>query len=273
MCLKMLNVSKNISYHIWEGVKNDLINICKNHKYPHPEEVMFVEPYLPYIPKDWNGILVLSESQNIKEGDKYYKWLIDELNEETRMTRLGRKESRPPNIDCLDIGIGPWDDGTIKIALQAIFEGANPKLKLENVAVSNAVPWTKKRRGSKNENPDKCMKNKAKEFWEDIFGMWEPKINMLIVLGNIAEEVMNNIEIKEKYVKNQLKLVSPSQRYLNFVRGAFDCNEVEKSFPMIQKAFYTLEIDKNTKYYKNKVFYAHQAVIRGLDKFKECFCL
>jgi len=41
---------------------------------------------------------------------------------------------------------------------------------------------------------------------------------------------------------------------------------------MVQKALETLKISEDEeKYYKNKVFYACQAVSLGVKKFKECF--
>jgi len=219
---------------MWDEKK--LLEICEKYKNQAPENVMFPEPYLPYMPdkpKKWNGILVLAEAQNFSRGGKYYEWL-DKLTSEERMTRLGRKPYEDKRI-----GVGPWDgknggeDEIFKFALRAIFEGANLDLKLEDVAVSNAVPWTKKRGGSKNENPDEYMKAKAKDFWKEIFEAWDPEIKVLVVLGDMAEEVMNSAGILKKYEGKWLKLRHPSRT--------------------------------------NKVSYACQAVSLGVEKFKECF--
>jgi hypothetical protein len=255
--------------------KEALINVCKNHCYQNKESVIVPEPYIPHIPKNWNGILVLADRQNINLGDDYYKWLNEHKTEpEILMTRL---EQKPYKADW--IGVGPWDDGTVKLALQAIFEGANLDLKVENVAVSNAVPWTKKNK-SKNENPndrkqdkvvEKLMQDKAVEFWKEIFEIWND-IKMLIVLGDSAERVMKKAGILKKDEVKWLKLRHPSLPRLNRIVGKFNTYEIGKKCPMVQKALESLNIRReNVKYYNNMVFYTCEAVSLGVEKFKECF--
>jgi len=202
-----------------------MLEICEKYKNQAPENVMFPEPYLPYMPdkpKKWNGILVLAEAQG--RSSEYEERLRRRRTSVERMTRLGwKKWKEPPPLFPNKpnwIGVGPWDDKTVKLALQAVFEGANLNhLKLEDVAVSNAVPWTKKRSGSKNENPDEYMKAKAKDFWKDIFDVWKPEIKVLVVLGNIAEEIMNAPGIKEKYEKSQLQFATTMARIYKSGKG------------------------------------------------------
>jgi len=249
----------------YEQKTESLLEVCRRYREDAPENVLFDEPYLPYIPENWNGILVLAESQVIRSKDKYAEWLEKKLTPTQRMTRLGRKEPTPPYEDQPDkIGVGPWDDGTIKLALQAIFEGANPKLKLEEVAVSNAVPWTRKSTG-KNLRPDAQMKAKAAKFWGGIFDVWQPDIKALVVLGNFAEEVMKQAKILEKY--RVLKLRLPSPNVIDRVRGMFSCDDLEIRFPEVKKAREYLGISKD----KRKIFFACHAVSLGVSKFKECF--
>ena len=250
-----------------EAQREVLLEVCKQHIYQEIEHVVVPEPYLPYKPKKWNGILVLAESQVIRnKEEEYAKWLQG-LTPEQRMTRLGRKDPKPPYPDKRDkIGVGPWDDGTIKLALQAIFKGAELGLKLENVAVSNAVPWTRKS-GGKNLNPDDRMEAKAADFWRDIFYMWKPDIKVLAVLGNIAERVMTEAGIWEKHSKNWLKLRLPSRNVINRVYKMFDPADLEVRFPEVQKAKEALRMD----FKPWQVFFACHAVSLGVGKFKECF--
>lgn len=256
-----------------EDQEKALLEVCKKYTSEAPENVLFNEPYLPYVPEDWNGILVLAESQMIRnEKDKYAQWLQElKSKPEYVMTRLGRKEPRPPYEDGPDkIGVGPWDDGTIKLALQAIFIGAKLKLRLEDVAVSNAVVWTRKGNG-KNLNPDKQMEAKAAEFWKQVFDIWNPDIKALILLGNVAKRVMTNARITEKYSNNLLKLRLPSPNAINRVSGMFGCDDLKKRFPEVQQALDALKMSEDVEQYKMKVFFACHAVSLGLCKFKKWF--
>jgi hypothetical protein len=258
-----------------EKTKKALLNVCKKYTADAPENVIFTEPYLPYVPENWNGILVLAESQMIRnEKDKYAQWLQELRSKpEHVMTRLGRKEPRPPYPNGPEkIGIGPWDDGTIKLALKAIFIGAKLRLKLENVGVSNAVPWTRgSGNNSKNLNSDEQMKAKATEFWEATFDVWQPDIKALVVLGNVAERVMRKAGILEKYGEKCLRLRLPSPNAINRVHGMFDCADLKARFPEVQAALGTLKMSERIEQYKMKVFFACHAVSRGKRDFQNWF--
>ncbi len=245
-----------------EETKEVFFNVCKKHAYKDTENIVVPEPYLPYVPKTWNGIFVLAEAQTPSTG---YWEKLKVLDSTDKMTRLGRKELQYKEGD---IGIGPWNDRTIKLALQAIFEGANLKLKLEEVAVSNAVPWTRKGTG-KNLNPDEQMQAKAAEFWKEIFDVWQPDIKALVVLGNVAKRVMRNAGILEKC--RVLKLRLPSPNAINRVSGMFDCVDLKTRFPEVEKALHTLKIIEKEKQYKMKVFFACHAVSLGVSKFKKWY--
>jgi hypothetical protein len=246
-----------------EDQKEVLLKVCKNHCYRNAENVIVPEPYWPYVPENWNGILVLAESQS-SVCPEYWEWVKKEPTEE-RMQRLGKNPKEPK-----EIGIGPWDDRTIKLALQAIFEGANPKLKLEEVAVSNAVPWTRKGTG-KNLNPDEQMQAKAAEFWKAIFDVWQPDIKALVILGNIAKRVMASAGVlsDSKYKEKWLKLRLPSPNAINRVSGMFCCDDLEIRFSEVKKARECLGMGQNPR----QIFFACHAVSLGVPKFKNCFAL
>ena len=73
--------------------------------------VVIDEPYAPYIPPRWNGRLVVAEAQNLA-GDTEYVRRLKAATPEDRISRLHRSASE-------HLGIGPWDDGTLKLAVTA----------------------------------------------------------------------------------------------------------------------------------------------------------
>ena len=91
---------------------------------------MVPEPYLPYLPDQWNGVLVLAEAQQLAGAREYLRWLRG-LPPEQRMIRLST-----PNPS--GVGVGPWDNGIVKLAVKAMM----PDIQPEEVAVGNAVPWS-----------------------------------------------------------------------------------------------------------------------------------
>ncbi len=241
-----------------EDQKEALLNVCKNHCYQNAENVIVPEPYLPYVPENWNGILVLAESQS-----SAYPQYWERLKKESTLERMQRLGKYPEGVD-----IGPWDDGTIKLALQAIFEGANLNLKLEDVAVSNAVPWTRKSDDNrKNLRPDEQMKAKAAEFWKEIFLVWQPDVKVLVVLGNVAEGVMKQARILGKY--RVLKRRLPSTNAINRIINTFDCGDLQIRFPEVQKAKETIKEAMGIHFKPWQIFFACHAVSLGVPKFKE----
>lgn len=49
---------------------------------------VFLEPYIPYIPKKWNGILVLAEAQNLAKSNKDYVDILNKMGMNRRIKRL-----------------------------------------------------------------------------------------------------------------------------------------------------------------------------------------
>ncbi len=114
---------------------DELFAVCERHALPGADAVV-PEPYVPHFParlSDWNGTLVVAIAQNLANASSEYREWLESLEPSDRWNRL--------NIDgkLLDgIGIGPWDDGTIKLCVAAL-RGAEA---VERVAVSNAVLWS-----------------------------------------------------------------------------------------------------------------------------------
>ena len=206
-------------------LSQELIEICKKPEYQIiGKNVVIPEPYIPYIPKNWNGILVLAESQNLSNPETKYKKELETMRLDGTDNIYRRLELRKPE----DLGIKPWDDdGYIKFALTVMFPG----IRLEETAVSNAVPWS--RADGINLNPTPVMEEEAKSFWKEIFEKWktywndESGLKKIVNLGKVAERVIDNMGMTEKC----LNLVFPSPRIMNSVFSMFDEYDLKKMFP------------------------------------------
>ncbi len=235
---------------------DDLMEICRKYYRKAPPGVVFKEPYIPYVPKPWNGVLVLAEAQNISSSDDEYAKRLRSLSRDASFKRLGHWRG--------DIGIGPWDGGYAKLALKAML----PTIAVERTAVSNAVPWTKREREGKNANPDDDMIELAAEFWEELLSAWKPEIRLLVVLGNVAKYVMDEARALDKYVYVKLRL--PSQRAMYQVSGLFDPDDLKRRYPEVGRAVEALGMTgkKEPDDLVHQFFFACHAVSLGRDKCK-----
>jgi hypothetical protein len=67
---------------------NKRIRICKQYGPLGTIHAIIAEPYIPFVPEDWNGVLVLAESQNLsKKNASYVAWL-NGLSARDRIRRL-----------------------------------------------------------------------------------------------------------------------------------------------------------------------------------------
>lgn len=117
---------------------------CMEFAAPPGVDVVVPEPYIPYVPPDWNGTLVVSEAQNLAGGTSYVQRILAAAPAE-RVQRLYWEGST-------DLGIAPWDDGTLKLAVAATW----PLLSPDGFAVSNAVLWSQTS-GARNINPEEAL--------------------------------------------------------------------------------------------------------------------
>jgi hypothetical protein len=56
--------------------EHDALAVCRRFRDTAPTETIFPEPYLPYVPSDWNGILVLAEAQHLAVASTYRVFTI-----------------------------------------------------------------------------------------------------------------------------------------------------------------------------------------------------
>ena len=228
-------------------IKKKLIEICENYKLEDNIAVI-PEPYIPYIPENWNGILVLAESQNLSKNNQNY---VDKLKAESTNERILRL-----NKNKNDIGVYPWDDGSLKLAIESSL-----KVKATETSVSNAVLWSQRSQTGANKNPSGIINKLSIEIWNEFLEILNPKI--VIITGKIAKEIIDKTGWKGKKVVLRL----PSRNAMSRVSGMFNKNDLLERYPEVKEV-----VEKNENWIKdytlNKIFFACHAVslLKGKSK-------
>lgn len=119
------------------------------------------EPYIPHIPKNWNGILVLAEAQNHAGANAEYLKRLESLTARQRYERL--------YLDGDRVGIQPWDDGTLKFAIEAAFRISAPE-----TAVSNAILWSLRKSELANARPSRELGKASALVWKELLAILKP---------------------------------------------------------------------------------------------------
>lgn len=197
---------------------------------------------MPYVPPNWNGLLVLAEAQNLSERNGDYVERLGALDSQGLMTRLCAGPT---------IGVAPWDDGSLKLALESAF-GAD----CGQTAVSNAVPWSRRQDDGSNANPSPEMIGWAVEFWKDLLPLLRPR--HIITAGKIAQTVITLADPSAGYCRTSLRL--PSPQAMSRVSGMFRKDDLLSRYPEVRRI-----VDQHPEWGSslNKVFYACHAVSRG----------
>ncbi len=226
-------------------LKDRLISICKQHVLTDSDSIVVKEPYIPYIPDNWNRILVLAESQNLSDtNSKYVNTLIGN-NEDWRCDRLNKRFP----IDSI-VGVYPWDDGSVKIAIEAALG-----VKASETAVSNAVLWSQRGSSEQNITPGISLQIRSISLWKEMLEVLNPE--KIVCCGKIAANVISETGINAKVLKWRL----PAKTAMSRVSGMFEMDDLLKRFPEVKNT-----IDRHPEwiykdnYQLNKVFFACHAV-------------
>jgi hypothetical protein len=217
-----------------------MLEICKRHLVSDSVDVVIPEPYIPYIPDNWNGILVLAEAQNLSKSSKNYVEYLKNSSAETKFSRL----KNPDNL-----GIGPWDDGSLKLAIHAAFNEMP-----QNTAVSNAVLWSQITAEGNNANPSDMLVDHAVNFWNDMLSLISPR--HVISCGKKAHRVIDSIK-SGAWKRHRLSLPSPN--LLSRISYMFSETDLLQRYPEVKN---TIDIfpELVSKNRRNKIFYACHAV-------------
>jgi hypothetical protein len=175
---------------------------------------VFEEPYAPHLPSISPRVLVLAESQNLTDAAYV-----------SRLSGDDPAASRRRILRLLDgtgsgkIGVEPWDNGILKIAVQGALDEIDPS----EVAVSNAIPWSWTA-GAANTRPfNSKVIALAADFWREIFREWMPE--KIITAGAVARSVIKIAKPSAKVMNWAL----PSPR-LDPAAGMFDPQELMRRF-------------------------------------------
>ena len=232
---------------LWRNVvspiEKNLLACCRKHIL---KDVVISEPYIPYIPNDWNGVLVLAESQNLSSSHSDYVDYLNSLIPDKRMCRLGMYDD--------EIGVWPWDDGALKLAVEAAFS-----IKAEETAVSNAVLWSKRTDSEANDNPNASMKDASVTLWTEMLDILKPKLKLVVCSGNVADEVIERTNWDGCKTKKR-KLRLPSTQAMSRVSGMFEEDDLLMRYPEVKKVLDAHPKWGEGNYKRNKIFFACHAV-------------
>lgn len=219
-----------------------LIEICKSHTISNAEAVVLVEPYIPCIPDPWNGILVLAESQNLSATNNEYVDHLKEMSVGDRITRLGYSSKD-------SIGVQPWDDGSIKLAVEAAFS-----VNSAEVGVSNSVLWSQRGNNNQNANPDFNIQLSSSKIWKEMLFILMPK--KIICCGKIAQHVIEG----SGYNGVVINLRLPSPNAISRVSGMFSEYDLLARYPEVKRVIDNKPDLLTGGYRQNKIFFACHAV-------------
>lgn len=68
---------------------DEMIRVCQRHVLPSGIRAVVPEPYVPFFPDRWNGVLVLAEAQNLGRRNGGYRETLLSMSPEEHMVRLG----------------------------------------------------------------------------------------------------------------------------------------------------------------------------------------
>ncbi len=223
-------------------MREKLIEICKKNIL-QTDIAILREPYIPFIPDDWNGLLVLAEAQNLSSTNQSY---VDQLLSCSSYDRICRFKHLE------DVGVQPWDDGSIKIAIEASL-GVNA----DQTAVSNAVLWSRVKLNRTNDRPNDELVERSVAIWLEILEELNPK--KVLTVGKIAENIIAYCQNEIHNDWKHFALRSPSPSLLSRVSGMFDESDLLERYPEVRKI--SEEKPKWFETYrKNKIFFACHAV-------------
>jgi hypothetical protein len=217
-----------------------LFGICARHHLPATIPAVVPEPYIPYIPEDWNGILVLAEAQNLSDTNRAYREKLLAADTRLRYGRLG---------PIYGIGIEPWADGTMPFAVEAAF-GVDPK----QCAISNAIPWSQAV-GRTNVTPATAMIRAAAPFLLEVLRELRP--NTVLVCGKRSQWVFDEMRLCEAPPWRLIRANSASPLGTAQLIREFPLQQVEQRFPSVATL---MKKYSSSRYWKNRVAFACHVV-------------
>lgn len=226
-----------------DHIRRRLIEACK--RFPvrdMPDNAIIHEPYIPLIPENWNGYLVLAEAQNLSEQNPQCQRYVQQLKTAPKRQVYERLYHYSAVGKPGEIGIKPWDDGCLKLAIKAAL-GLTP----EETGVGNAVLWSlvarSRKSGHTNINPTTDLERKSAALWDKFLEILSPA--KILVAGRVAARVIG----LTKRRKADIEWVLPSPRLWSPVSGMFS-QELLSHYPAVARNAAAMKItSKNALLY------------------------
>lgn len=223
------------------AIKSKLLAICRSRVLGNIDEETLPEPYIPFVPDNWNGGLVLAEAQNHgAKSREYLEWLRG-LNSKDRMLRLYKHGDK--------LGCQPWDDGSLKFALACLSESV-----AERWAVGNAVLWSRVHGSGRNDNPSERMTENSIKVWSEYLKEFKPRL--IVTAGKVARDVVARVGFQGQ----TLRLALPSPSYLSRTSCLFSETDLLERYPEVRQALRARPDLIAGRYRLNRIFYACHAV-------------
>jgi len=228
------------------NLQERLFEICEGHVLPHEWDVVIHEPYPPFVPPTWNGAIVLAEAQNLskKNGDGYIEWL-EGLSSRDRIRRLYLQRDR--------LGVQPWDDNSLKIAIASAL-----KLEPETIAVGNAALWSQVDTQGGNANPSKAVEAKSSEVWAELLSALEPR--RIIAAGKVSKRIIMAARGTDLRPFSLDEVRLPSRTAMSRIAGMFSESDLLTRYPEVAHVLRLHPEWFEGAYRRNKVFFASHVV-------------
>lgn len=235
-----------------------LLQVCRGHVFAVGSagdtfpKVVVPEPYVPHVPKDWNRVLVLAEAQNLSNAHKGYRARLLAADAESRILRLLASKDSPDS----HLGIKPWDQGFLKLAVEAALGE-----RAAQSAVSNAVLWSLVGPEGANVRPSSETIGSSIGLWAELLPVLRPA--RIVAAGKVAQTVVSEVRKLGAWTGSVLALHLPSPRVLAVVSGMFDPGDLKEHYPAACEA-----LDRHAsgwraqslKEVRGRLFYACHAV-------------
>jgi hypothetical protein len=221
-----------------------LMKVCRRHILGSNSLAAVLEPYIPFIPKRWNGTLILAEAQNLSDKSSSYLMWLKAASPKTRMQRLGRNGS---------VGVGPWDNGSLKLAVESALQ-----LHAVECAISNGTPWSLVSANGNNQNPSKELIDRSVVFWTEMLPVLRPA--HIITVGSKAREIVSAALKGSQLKPKRTMWVLPSPRLLSPLAKMVHEADLLQRFPEVEQVIgrHPEWIQGSNR--KNKILFACLAV-------------
>jgi hypothetical protein len=207
-------------------LKSDLLSICRKAG-RSLSGMVIADPYIPFVPDEWNGILILSEAQNLGKVFGAHVGLLRDRSPEELLLRLYpevRQMLYPNSTAHSDaLGVGPWDDGPLPFAASAVWDQQPSAF-----AVGNAVLWSETKSSGANATPG-TARAPSIDIWREFLAILNPRI--VVAVGRVAYDVL-----RDAGAKNLVRWLSASPRVLTILTTLGEPSELRLRFPEVKRA-------------------------------------